>query len=426
MRRLVVVIAVYYLIFGYAQLTAAGILFPGWRPGTPELLVLLVGPAAGWLAHQARRNTWTRWLQRAVYLWVGLAFVLLCVVVPVHLLRLLGLPEGAAAWLLAAAYTPLAIWSIVNAHRLAVRKVELSSSKIGRPVRLVQVSDVHVGSRGPGFLPRIVGRVNELEPDAVLVTGDLIDLMKLPAEALDAIGALAAPAFFAIGNHERYIGSDAICARLEALGVTVLRDARTDWGAMRIIGVDDAESRDQVARVLDRIGTEAGPGESVRLPFTILMYHRPDGAEDAARHGVDLMLCGHTHNGQIVPFDRIVKRYFPRIAGRFDVDGMVLYVSPGTGTWGPTMRLGSSNEITVFELSPAPIRAPVDRGGAPAYDACSDRLPAAFPKSALRLSRQRYTTSMQRSSSLRARLDRSSPDSTGRGRFVRHPGSDTA
>ena len=65
------------------------------------------------------------------------------------------------------------------------------------------------------------------------------------------------------------------------------------------------------------------------------------------------MLCGHTHNGQIVPFDRIVKCYFPRIAGRYDAGATVLYVSPGTGTWGPTMRLGSSNEITVFELSPA-------------------------------------------------------------------------
>ena len=66
------------------------------------------------------------------------------------------------------------------------------------------------------------------------------------------------------------------------------------------------------------------------------------------------MLCGHTHNGQIVPFNRLVKRYFPRIAGRYEAGATVLYVSPGTGTWGPMMRLGSSNEITVFELSPAP------------------------------------------------------------------------
>ena len=351
MRRLLVVVSVYYLIFGYAQIAAAWLVAPAWRPGTPELLVLLVGPAVGWLAHQVRRNAWTRWLQRAVYLWVGLGFLLLCVVVPVHLLRLVGLPHAAAAALLAAVWVPLAVWSIVNAHRIAERRIQLPSPKLDRPVRLVQVSDIHVGSRGPGFLPRIVRRVNALEPDAVLVTGDLIDLMNLPADALDAIGALAAPAFFATGNHERYIGSDAVCARLETLGVTVLRDAQARWGPVRIIGIDDAEARDQVARVLDRIGTARIDGS----PFTVLMYHRPDGAEDAARAGVDLMLCGHTHNGQIVPFDRIVKRYFPRIAGRFDIEGMVLYVSPGTGTWGPMMRLGSSNEITVFELSPVPV-----------------------------------------------------------------------
>ena len=382
MRRLLVVVTVYYLIFGYAQIAAALLVFPMWGPGTSELLVLLVGPAAGWLLHQAWRNAWTRWLQRAVYLWMGLGFLLLCVVVPVHLLRLLGLPDGAAALVLAAAYVPLAAWSIVNAHRIEVRRMELSSSRLDRPMRLVQVSDIHVGSRGPGFLPRIVRRVNGLGPDAVLVTGDLIDLMKLPGDALDPIGALAAPVFFVIGNHERYIGSDAVCARLEALGVTVLRNARADWGAMRIIGIDDAERREQVARELARIGAEAEPGERGRTetgagpgergrtetgagpgtrggrPFTVLMYHRPDGIEDAARAGVDLMLCGHTHNGQIVPFNWIVKRQFPRIAGRFDVGGMVLYVSPGTGTWGPTMRLGSSNEITVFELSPAPSMGP--------------------------------------------------------------------
>ena len=353
MRRLLVVLSVYYLIFGYAQLAAAWMLFPTWRPAAPELLALLVGPAAGWLVHQVRRNGFTRWLLRAVYLWVGLGFLLLCVVVPVHLLHLLGVPSGGAAVLLAALYGPLAVWSIVNAHRIVLRRVALTSPKLDRPLRLAQVSDIHVGSRGPGFLPRIVRLVNALEVDAVLVTGDLTDLMGLPADALDSIGALAAPAYFVIGNHERYIGSDAVCARLEALGVTVLRNACADHGTLRIIGIDDAEARDQVARELPRIGAgDHGPGT-----FTVLMYHRPDGVDEAARADVDLMLCGHTHNGQMVPFNWVVERFFPYIAGRFDIDGMVLYVSPGTGTWGPTMRLGSANEIAVFELSPSPARA---------------------------------------------------------------------
>ena len=360
MRRLLVVVSVYYLIFGYAQLAAAWLIAPGWRPGTVGLLVLLVGPAAGWLVHQIARNAWTRWTLRAAYLWIGLGFLLLCVVVPVHLLQLLGLPNRAAAMLLVAVWVPLAVQSIVNAHRLVVRRIALSSPKLDRPVRLVQISDIHVGSRGAGFLPRIVRRVNALDPDAVLVTGDLIDLMKLPEDALDSIGALSAPAFFAIGNHERYIGSDAVCARLESLGITVLRNAHTEWGPMWIVGIDDAEARDQVARLVGRLRSDPPR----RNPFTILMYHRPDGAEDAARSGVDLMLCGHTHNGQIVPFNWIVKRQFPRIVGRYDIGGMVLYVSPGTGTWGPTMRLGSSNEITVFELGPAPASPQGEDAGA--------------------------------------------------------------
>ena len=359
MRRLLVVVAVYYLIFGYAQLAAAWLVAPGWRPGRLELIVLLVGPAVGWLVHQISRNAWTRWVLRAAYLWIGLGFLLLCVVVPVHLLQLMGLPHRAAAMLLVAAWVPLAIWSIVNAHRLVVRRIALSSPKLDRPVRLVQISDIHVGSRGAGFLARVVRRVNALAPDAVLVTGDLIDLMKLPEDALDTIGTLSAPAFFAIGNHERYIGSDAVCARLESLGITVLRNAHTEWGAMRIIGIDDAEARNQVARLVGRLRIDSPR----RNPFTILMYHRPDGVEDAARSGVDLMLCGHTHNGQIVPFNWYVKRQFPRIVGRYDVGGMVLYVSPGTGTWGPTMRLGSSNEITVFEVSRAPTSPPEEDAG---------------------------------------------------------------
>ena len=133
MRRLLVVVTVYYLIFGYAQLAAAWLMSPAWHPGTSELLVLLVGPAAGWLVHQVRRNALTRWLLRAVYLWAGLGFLLFCVVVPVHLLRLIGLPAGSAALLLAALYGPLAVWSIVNAHRIMVREVELTSPKLDRP-----------------------------------------------------------------------------------------------------------------------------------------------------------------------------------------------------------------------------------------------------------------------------------------------------
>ena len=123
MRRLLVVVTVYYLIFGYAQISAAALVFPGWRPGTLELLVLLVGPAAGWLVHQILRNALTRWVLRFVYLWIGLGFLLLWIVVPIQLLRLAGLSEQAATVLLVAVYLTLAFGSIVNALRIGVRRI---------------------------------------------------------------------------------------------------------------------------------------------------------------------------------------------------------------------------------------------------------------------------------------------------------------
>ena len=80
------------------------------------------------------------------------------------------------------------------------------------------------------------------------------------------------------------------------------------------------------------------------------MYHAPMSVGDAQAAGVNLQLSGHTHNGQIVPFNFVAKLLFPYISGLYDINGMKLYVSPGTGTWGPYMRLGSHNEITVLRL----------------------------------------------------------------------------
>ena len=116
---------------------------------------------------------------------------------------------------------------------------------------------------------------------------------------------------------------------------------------MQLIGIDDAEPKSQVSKVLNTLQPDPEG-------YRVLLYHRPDGADDAARWGVDLMLCGHTHNGQIVPFNFLVRRIFPRIKGLYEIDDMRLYVSPGTGTWGPILRLGSRCEISIITLDSQP------------------------------------------------------------------------
>jgi predicted MPP superfamily phosphohydrolase len=353
-----VVSAVYFLFVGYPPLRLLVLLQSDaarvdWQPGTLTLLTFLVLPIVLRLAAEKLPGAPGRLLAAGVMTWFGVAFVAFLPVAGFDLIDTLAglvaepLPRPASAWILCAIVLFLSVFGLVNAQRLVLREIEVAvpdalSAQVGG-VRLVQVSDVHVGSRSGRFLDRIVRRVNELDADAVLITGDLVDFANVAQEELASLARLRAPVFFAIGNHERYVDLEAICTRLTNLGVRVLRNAAVEHGALQIIGIDDADPRTQVGRVLPYLAPDP-------QRYRVLMYHRPDGAQDAADWGVHLMLCGHTHNGQIVPFQLLVRRVFPRICGIYRIGPLTLHVSPGTGTWGPVLRLGSRCEITRITL----------------------------------------------------------------------------
>ena len=133
--------------------------------------------------------------------------------------------------------------------------------------------------------------------------------------------------------------------RLASLGVEVLRNRAVAADGLQIIGIDDHTDPRQVAKVLPTIGVRDDL-------YSILLYHRPNGLADAHRHGVDLKISGHTHNGQIKPFHLAVKKVFSYTHGLYQYNNSFLYVNQGTGTWGPTLRFGTHNEITLFELAP--------------------------------------------------------------------------
>ncbi|MFM8354827.1 MAG: metallophosphoesterase [Gammaproteobacteria bacterium] len=369
----VIVSALYFGLIIYPPLRIIGLLLPDWQPGTPMLMTLLVGPlalrvAAELLSRRTQRPAVAaagRACAALVMTGFGIGFMTFPMVITWELLNLVHpLPAQTSGLALAGLASLLGIYAFVNAQRLTVRahtlRVPASAPRQAAGIRLVQISDVHVGSRTPAFLARVVRRVNQLDADVVLITGDLIDFAGIGEAALASLGTLRAPVFFAIGNHERYVDLEAICARLTRVGVRVLRNEAMVAGHLQLIGIDDAEPKTQVGRVLPYL--EPAPDR-----YRILLYHRPDGATDAAAWGVHLMLCGHTHNGQIVPFNFLVKRVFPHICGLYDVDPQrvtrtgitavgeqvetTLHVSPGTGTWGPILRLGSRAEITHITLA---------------------------------------------------------------------------
>ncbi len=282
--------------------------------------------------------------------WMGVSFILLALVLPYEIARLVAATpdRSAALWILIAA-AALVATAVAASHFVRVKRIEITSPKVTRRHRVVQISDVHIGSRQGGYLARIVRRINELAPEVVVITGDLVDSSAVGAAELRCLAQLRARALFSIGNHERYADLDKVLALLASFGVEVLRQRQVRAGELDIIGIDDADAADQVATHLPALGARRGA-------YTLLLYHRPLGWESAVAHGIDLMLSGHTHNGQIFPFNWLVKRQFKRISGLYRAGEARLYVSPGSGTWGPLMRLGSLNEITCIDIKPSPPR----------------------------------------------------------------------
>jgi predicted MPP superfamily phosphohydrolase len=222
--------------------------------------------------------------------------------------------------------------------------------------RIVQISDVHIGPLlGRRFAARIVARVNELEPDVVAVTGDLVDgRVEHLAADVEPLRDLAPRhgTFFVTGNHDYFSKADPWIAKVTELGFRVLRNERVAIGegeaTFELAGVDDRLARhfggdhgEDLARAL--------AGRDRERPV-VLLAHNPNVFDEAVEQGVDLQLSGHTHGGQIWPFAAFVRLATRYVAGEYTRGRSTLYVSRGTGFWGPPMRLFQPAEITEITL----------------------------------------------------------------------------
>jgi predicted MPP superfamily phosphohydrolase len=297
----------------------------------------------------------SRFLRRSFDLWLGISPVLLGLLLIAEIYLLVFEAERQLVALVVIGLGLIAgTAGFITAQYPVVRRVPLSSGKLSNgvsptknrhePVRLVQITDVHIGSRSRRFLEQVVRRVNSLQPDYVCITGDFIDSRGVTIQELESLRSIRVPIYYCIGNHEKYEDLDDIVARLQQLGVNVLRNATQLDGQFQFIGIDDMDDALQVSRQISNINVRSDL-------YVVLLYHRPRGLDAAANAGVDLMISGHTHNGQIVPFNFAVKWVFPKIKGLYQRGATSLYVSSGTGTWGPIMRIGTRSEITLFELS---------------------------------------------------------------------------
>lgn len=268
------------------------------------------------------------------------------------------IPAKPALMIISGLVVFLTIWGLIEASTIRVEKLAFSTEHLPSdtpPIRIILVADLHLGVHVSGRrLARLLDEIEKLNPDILLSAGDLIDssgdhtkgVAKLIAELDTPLGQ-----YGVMGNHEFYVGITESLEFHKAAGITMLRQASmVVTEGLSIAGVDDPAGRYR--------GDSALLDEELTLPsadreeFTILIKHQPY-VEESSIGRFDLQVSGHSHGGQIFPFSIIVKRAHPYFVGLYELsDSSHVYVSRGTGTWGPPMRVFMPPEITYIELMP--------------------------------------------------------------------------
>ena len=225
---------------------------------------------------------------------------------------------------------------------------------------IAQISDVHVGPTiKRGFVEGIVRRVNELKADLIAVTGDLVDgsVQQLLAHTAPLAGLTARHgAYFVTGNHEYYSGERAWTEEIRRLGLRVLKNEHVvlkhDGASLILAGVTDysAHHFDPAQRSDPAAALRGAP---IDAGAKVLLAHQPSSAMAAANAGYDVQISGHTHGGQFWPWNLFVHFFQPFSSGLHRLKNLWIYVSRGTGYWGPPNRFGVPAEITRIRLVPA-------------------------------------------------------------------------
>ena len=379
MSRLFVFLMLYFCIYGTAHLY----LLIKWRrafylEGVEYFLLFMILAFMFLAPINARMlESQGHWLASLVmnwagFLWMGFVFIFLCLALPLdgyHLLVSVGQRLAGADWtglmlsrrqsvvIVAIVTCGLMIYGAVEAHRIRTETMTIRSSRLpataGR-IRIVQISDVHLGPMlYPGRLAPIIEAVEQARPDMLVCTGDLIDGPVLRSEVVAAdFRNIPAPLgkFAVTGNHEYYYGIERAATFIKEAGFKLLSDQRISVGAHTVVtGINDpADGRGGSDEEAEKELSAGLPGDKFRL----LLKHQPIyNPETQGRF--DLQLSGHTHNGQIFPFGLLVRLFYPLGCGMHQVaPNSRLYTSPGTGTWGPPIRILASPEITIFDIVP--------------------------------------------------------------------------
>ncbi len=254
-------------------------------------------------------------------------------------------------------------WGVFEGGNLRVLSRRMVSPKLLQPVRVVMVSDLHLGALTlDSRVEALVRLVKAQKPDLVLLGGDIVN------DHPETLGPQAAMLrtmrprlgmYGVFGNHERYEGDAKSAQVFRWAGAELLRNRAVDLPGtgLQLLGVDDPGRAGDVGAEIAR-EIRAVAADTDAASFRILMNHRPLAWREAAQPlGIELMLSGHTHRGQMFPFYLVVKLFNEFMGGWYEEGGLVLGVSAGAGFWGPPMRVLAPPDILVLDLEPGPAKA---------------------------------------------------------------------
>lgn len=323
------------------------------------ILVFLGGSffASMILAH-ANDNAFSRGYYLFANFWIGLMVNLLLFFAFVWCIVLisswLGRVPNEKLWAILAIVASIAysIYGVWNAFTPKVTNINVAIDSLPKQwvgKKIVQISDVHLGHvYREDYLAGVVAKINVLNPEVVVITGDLFDGTDGSMDSfLFPLNEIKAPVYFVTGNHETYLGSEKVYESIAKTKIIPLRDSLKTIDGLQIIGIDyplRGAGRDIAKIIPDMEGYD-------QFAPSILLMHEPLQIESAKKVGISLMLSGHTHDGQLFPFNLVTSLVFKGYDYGFKREGsFAIYTSSGLGGWGPPMRTEKNSEIVEITL----------------------------------------------------------------------------
>ena len=379
MSRLVIILALYLSIYGAAHLY---LLVKARRAfylhGVHYVLLfsiftfLLLAPINARLLEAQGHWLPAQILAWLGFIWMGFVFIFVCIALPVdgyhllvgggqHLLNTdwtsIMLSKRQCILLITLISCGVMVYGAYEAYQIQTENITISSNKItGKKdrIRIVQISDVHIGPMFyPGRIIPIIKAIEQAQPDILVSTGDLIDgRLRNPENMAIALHGITTPLrkYAITGNHEVYTGLEQAVNFTKMAGFKLLHNSSFSVSDDVVItGVDDPARRDGKKKFNETEILSKVPKDK----FSLLLKHRPEINAEVQDH-IDLQLSGHTHMGQIFPFEWLVRMSYPIGHGLHQTSpDRHVYISRGTGTWGPPIRVLAPPEITIIDLVPS-------------------------------------------------------------------------